>query len=163
MSIKHIHTLPLLLTHGHAACGHAACHEPAINVAGVERKKQKSERSVVKIWTGPLPSSSIIITSITSHTQSCFHVNQCSKPCSVRNLTGASNQTQSYFFFLDWIPNLQHQSLWIGSLNVSASFLSTGMQIVSTLNNCWPYSKVYHSFLGWWMLLSGFQATNGIS
>lgn len=118
MSIKHIHTsssLTHIYIHTHtqryksrvlASFHHlqynhhliAAFHEPCNQRGrGREEKTTITERSAVKLLTGPLPSPSII-TSITSHTQSCFHVIPSPKPCSVgrgawRNQTGVLNKT----------------------------------------------------------------------
>lgn len=96
ISIKHIHTSSLSHTYTLSQKQHvwhlfttyrrrliAAFHEPCNQRGrGGEEKTTITERSAVKLWSGPLPSPSII-TSITSHTQSCFHVIPSPKPCSV--------------------------------------------------------------------------------
>lgn len=61
----------------------AVCHEPCNQTGrGGEEKTTITERSAVKLWIRALPSLSII-TSITSHTQTYFHLIPSPKPCSV--------------------------------------------------------------------------------
>lgn len=61
----------------------------AINIAGVERKKQQRFKAT---------SAPPIITSICSHTQSCFHAVPSPKPCRV----GLRNQTAALVWWGWW-------------------------------------------------------------